>query len=197
MTVGPDDRIDRTESAAAIIDRMLMQIVRTLETDDHLNFFRAMVLMRRRLNILTPVRPTLLQRALRRLSSAGGMQPAPRVELPEHPVDHALEEIAETLHAKRGMGRTESLALVHQIVDETVRSTAHGIVKKCVEPATAAWVITNARLSPMLASPEFVQAGEAIATRAMPSETTLDFLGRLVEAMAEENEGDHDGRGTA
>jgi hypothetical protein len=132
--------------------------------------------------------PIALRRALDRFQFSTRKQPPPPTESPDHPLDHTLLEIAETLRSQRGLDHTRSLLLLKEIVDEGVRYTASGIVTKCLTPSTAAWLITNPQLSPMVASPHFVRAGEEVQTGRIPSEQTLDFLCRLADTMLEEGQ---------
>jgi hypothetical protein len=191
MVDSDEDEIGQNESASDFVDRRLIKIARTLENEQHLNFFRSMVRIRQRIDAYVPPRKTgatALRRALGRFLFSARKQQLPPTESRDHPLDHTLMEIIETLQSQRGLDHTESFLLVKQIVDDVVRDTASGIVTKCLTPTTAAWLITNPRLSPLVASPEFVRAGEEVQTGRMPSEQTLDFLCRLADTMLEEGQ---------
>lgn len=171
--------------------RRILQLARTIESERHVHFFKALLLIRQWVAVHAPdgqTRATVFRRVLRRLRGSAPKHPIPTAEPADDSVDRALRELAATLHSRRGLDRTESLLLVREMLDEVVRSTAAGLVTKCLTPATAAWAITNPRLSPMLASPHFVRAGHEIASGAMPSEVTLDFLSQLGDIMLEESE---------
>jgi hypothetical protein len=98
----------------------------------------------------------VFRRLLGRLRDPTPSRPSPQPEPVDDSINRTLQELVATLHCKRGVDRKESVLLVRAMLDEALRSMASGLVTKCLEPATAAWAIANARLSPILASPRFV-----------------------------------------
>lgn len=187
------DGANQTESAWDLVDKRLTELAQRLEHEHHLNFFSAMLLIRKHVyRHLAPehTKPTVLHRLLGWSPFTTRREQIPLTPSPDQPsIEHGLQEIAETLQSKDGVGRAQSLALVRQVVDAGVRYTASGLVTKCLTPTTAAWAITNSRISPLLASPRFVRAGREVATGVMPSEETLEFLRQLADIMLEESQG--------
>ncbi len=193
MADGDEDAIDQTESAADFVNRKLIQIARSLEGEQHLNFFRAMLFIRQRVDaqiFSRQTNATVLRRVLGRLPFSTRKQQLPPTESRDHPVDHALLARGRGDASEPLGSASHPATLARKPSDRRgVRYTSAGIVTKCLTPTTAAWVITNPRLSPMVASPRFVRAGEEVATGRMPSEETLEFLSRLADTMLEKSQG--------